>query len=315
MFRKVDTDSEAAARLLQMFREYHTSAGTESTDAVNIIFEVLEQEHLESQDRFDADALKAIVGDVKVALENEEPMDVDTETTFVSPVERKGLRMMAASEYFRETIDYFPDDTPTDVFQNVMGILLLELEYAHQEVEEIEGKGDETAADRQDHALHCIYHNRIPYRGRKSLPYMDQVVNDGYSDDLPCTREYLAETTDELAAALWQTIEDLIEIDEYGKATFQDLRQIGRWFHMTDIEQYDEQYEAALELLYGILELRRLSVIFGKTSRARSLDSVLEFCYIAIVTQGHMKTRWRETVIKPMKRREESDDDADSSND
>jgi hypothetical protein len=305
-----------------MFKIYHLSAGSGPKNSENIIDEVLKEGHRESQDRFDADALNAKHDDITAVLESD--------SLPLSPVARISLRQEAASEYFRETLDYLPSDTPPDVFKGVVGNLRMELDAAHREIEELGPCGDETAADRQDHALHLCYHERLPYLGRKTLPYSfedpdkteggwEAGCENGGDDSLPCTAEVLGDADDDLAGVLSATVGDLIEHDDYGKATFDDLRQIGRWFHTADInqyvEEYGEQYKEPLELLYGILELRRLSVIIGKTTRERSLDNALEFCYVAIVTQAHMKTRWREAVIERMKRHGQADDDDGDSTD
>lgn len=329
MVNKIDTQSEAAAKLVRTLRDYLHSAGGQPT-SVNLIDEVLEEEHRESQDRFDADALNEKYYNVEAALNSEAPAGVETASNFTSPVERVNKRKEAASEYFRETLKYFPDDTQPDVFESIAGFLLLELDAAHQEVGKIGPCEDESAADRQDCALHLIYGERLPYDGRETLPYSfgesdqteeeeeveETICGGGGTDDLPCTAEVLGDRTDGLVAALLATVEDLIGDDGYGKPTFEDLRQIGRWFHTTDIKQYAEEYgepyEEALELLYGILEVRRLSVIIGKTTQERRLDHELEFCYVAVVTQAHMKIRWYKKIIEPMKRRGEADDGADS---
>jgi len=327
MFRESQSESKAAAKLAQMFTIHDHSAGSEPTVAEKIISEVLDDVHRESQDRFDADALNEKNDNINTLLEGHSSADGETESTFGLPVDRISLRKEAGSEYFRETLDYLPDDTPPDVFRSVVGCLLIELDKAHQEIEKIGSSRVELAEERQDRALHLCYHERLPYFGRKTLPYSfvdpnqtedgrDTVCENGGADSLPCTAEVLGDAADDLAGVLWATVEGLIEHDGYGQATFEDLRQIGRWFHTADlkqyVEEYGEQYEEALELLYGILELRRLSVIIGRTTRERSLDEPLEFCYVAIVTQAHMKTRWRKSVIEPIRRQGGSDGDTDS---
>lgn len=312
--------STEVVRLRQMLSKHAGQTGTVPTDSESIIDDVLETTHQDTQLRFDGDAINEIVG--------EAPQDrFHTEDSFLSPVVRENRRQDAVSRYFRETLHFLPEDTPKEVFKSVLGTLLLELNFAHQEIKKIGPCDDESAEERQAHTLHLCYHDRIPYLGRKTLPYSlgdsdeanerDKIAcENGGTDDIPCTAKQISDRDDHLVRGLVVTVDDLIRSDKFGETTFKHLRQIGRWFNLNNIDQitdeYGEKYRNPVELLYGILELRRISVIIGKTIRERALDEPIELCYVAIVTQAHMKTRWREAIINPMKQRSASDSDEDT---